>query len=84
MPIATDPQHEKTPVGATSPAEASHVPHASGAGKPRIKPAIEEPELATEADVPSDGKDEEGEAMIRDLPQKPELSEPPSQPSRSS
>ncbi len=33
-----------------------------------------------EPDLPSDGRDEEGEAMIRDLPQRPELSEPPSKP----
>lgn len=44
----------------------------------------EEPELVLEPDLPSDGRDEKGEAMIRDLPQRPELSEPPSQPSPSS
>lgn len=40
----------------------------------------EEPELALEPDLPTDGRDEVGEAMMRDLPQRPELSEPPSQP----
>ena len=44
------------------------------------KPGGEEPELALEPDLPSDGRDPVGEAMIRDLPQLPELSEAPSQP----
>ena len=47
---------------------------------PRNKPGGEEPEMALEPDLPSDGRDAVGEAMIRDLPQRPELSEPPSQP----
>jgi len=47
------------------------------------KSGNEEPELALEPDLPSDGRDEKGEAMIRDLPQRPELSEPPSQPDTS-
>ena len=51
---------------------------------PRQQPGGEEPELALEPDVPSDGRDAVGEAMIRDLPQRPELSEPPSQPDPSS
>ena len=38
----------------------------------------EEPELALELDLPSDGRDIQGEAMIRDLPERSELSEPPS------
>jgi len=45
---------------------------------------LEEPEMALEPDLPSDGRDLMGEAMIRDLPQRPELSEPPSQPDPSS
>ena len=36
--------------------------------------------MVLEPDLPSDGRDAVGEAMIRDLPQRPELSEPPSQP----
>ena len=48
------------------------------------KTFIEEPDMALEPDLPSDGRDEKGEAMIRDLPQRPELSEPPSQPDSSS
>ena len=38
----------------------------------------EEPSFAVEPDLPSDGRDEVGEAMIRDLPRRPELSESPS------
>jgi hypothetical protein len=49
------------------------------AGLPPKKPAKEEPAMVLEADLPSDGRDEVGEAMIRNLPQRPELSEPPSQ-----
>lgn len=41
------------------------------------RPDNEEPDLAMEADLPSDGRDEEGEAMIRALPQGKELSDPP-------
>lgn len=40
----------------------------------------EEPEMRLEPDLPSDGRDEKGEAMIRDLPLRPELSEAPSTP----
>ena len=46
--------------------------------------AHEEPALLLEPDVPSDGPDEIGEAMIRDLPQRTKLAEPPSQPDASS
>ena len=38
------------------------------------QPDGEEPEMALEADLPSDGRDVIGEAMIRDLPQRTELS----------
>ena len=41
--------------------------------------AHEEPALLLEPDVPSDGPDEIGEAMIRNLPQRTKLAEPPSQ-----
>lgn len=37
----------------------------------------EEPDLALEPDLPSDGRDIEGEAMIRELPERPELSDSP-------
>ncbi|MDQ3058482.1 MAG: hypothetical protein M3R45_03005 [Pseudomonadota bacterium] len=82
-------------VSPQAPAESSHdvTPVHEGAGpngaltsSPSQKPAgqkptgTEEPELVLEPDLPSDGRDEVGEAMIRNLPQRPELSEPPSQP----
>ena len=40
----------------------------------------EEPNMAVEPDLPSDGRDVVGEAMIRDLTRRPPSSEPPSQP----
>jgi hypothetical protein len=73
----------------TVPSEPSHVTQvraspdgaAGGSSGPAPKnPGNEEPPLALEPDLPSDGRDEVGEAMIRELPQRPELSEPPSQP----
>lgn len=38
----------------------------------RKRPGNEEPEPTSEADLPSDGRDEKGEAMIRDLPKRAE------------
>ena len=35
---------------------------------PRKRPGNEEPEPTLEDDLPSDGRDEKGEAMIRNLP----------------
>ena len=58
---------------------------ASGPDTPMAKTAAhEEPELLLERNLPSDGPDEIGEAMIRNLPQKTKLAEPPSQPDASS
>ena len=54
---------------------------AAAAGPPSKSPGNEEPAFALEPDLPSDGRDEEGEAMIRALPQRTELAEPASQPS---
>ncbi|MBG6071736.1 MULTISPECIES: hypothetical protein [unclassified Polaromonas] len=42
--------------------------------------ADEEPNMALEPDLPSDGRDVVGEAMIRDLKQRPELRESPNPP----
>ncbi|MDB5932406.1 MAG: hypothetical protein JWR60_4113 [Polaromonas sp.] len=73
----------------TLPAEPSHVtpPKESSAqgsdavARPAIKkPGNEEPELALEPDLPTDGRDEIGEQMIRDLPARPELSDAPTPP----
>ena len=68
---------------ADSPADTARDQQASSGTAPlaqRQKPGGEEPDMALEPDLPSDGRDAVGEAMIRDLPQSPELSEPPSQP----
>jgi hypothetical protein len=68
---------------AASPADTARDQQASSGTAPltpRHKTVGEEPEMALEPDLPSDGRDAVGEAMIRDLPQRPELSEPPSQP----
>lgn len=40
----------------------------AGSGTPGEKKHDEEPEPSHEEDIPLDGRDEEGEAMIRDLP----------------
>ena len=48
----------------------------SAAAPPPKTPRNEEPDLVLEPDLPSDGRDEVGEAMIRELPQRPELAEP--------
>lgn len=72
-PRASEPA-KTTTAGAPAPQ------NESDADQLRMKPGTEEPELALELDVPSDGRDPIGEAMIRDLPQRPEWSEPPSQP----
>ena len=41
---------------------------------PKQAPANDEPGMVLEEDVASDGRDEKGEEMIRDLPRRPELS----------
>ena len=43
-------------------------------------PGNDESELALESDLPTDGRDEVGEAMIRKLPQRNGLSEAPPEP----
>ncbi|WP_348043142.1 hypothetical protein [Polaromonas sp.] len=40
----------------------------TASGGAHKQPGNDEPELALEPDLPSDGRDEKGEAMIRDLP----------------
>ena len=85
---ARDPNGTQDAASPASPDLAGHAGTArdgqtsSGAAPltPRHKPGSEEPTMALEPDLPSDGRDAVGEAMIRDLPQLPELSEPPSQP----
>ena len=48
-------------------------------GQPRTSGNNDEADLRTEPDLPSDGPDDEGEEMIRNLPARPELSEPPTE-----
>jgi len=90
VPLGSAPPDESAH---TLAAEPSHVAKASkssdhdaaDSGNPALENAgTEEPQLALEPDLPTDGRDEVGEAMIRALPQRPELSEPPSQPDPSS
>ena len=72
------------PLGAGSPDEPAHTLPAEPAqitkaqsakadaaqprGEARKRPGNEEPEPTLEDDLPSDGRDKKGEAMIRDLP----------------
>jgi hypothetical protein len=44
---------------------------------PPSKPAKEEPEIGNERDIPSDGRDAEGEKMIREVKPTQEPSPPP-------
>ena len=55
-----------TKVAAAKPAAAQPRPGT------RKRPGNEEPELTLEEDLPSDGRDEKGEAMIRSLPRQTE------------
>lgn len=48
----------------------------------RKRPGNEEPEPTSEADLPSDGRDEKGEAMIRDLPKQAGFPQAPKSPGR--
>lgn len=62
-----------------TPGQTAAGPDKNTGAPPPKKPDNEEPAMVLEADLPSDGRDEVGEAMIRNLPQRPELSEPPRQ-----
>jgi hypothetical protein len=48
----------------------------------RKRPGNEEPEPTSEPDLPSDGRDEKGEAMIRDLPRQAGSSQLPKSPAK--
>ena len=79
----------REPIDKSLPAGADRAPvekqsaqdDALTAGSPSKSPGNEEPAFALEPDLPSDGRDEEGEAMIRALPERTELAEPTGQPS---
>jgi len=82
-PDSERPHDAASPVRQTNATQSSKVSKQqtganNGASDTRHQLGGEEPELALEPDLPSDGRDQVGEAMIRDLPQLPELSEPPS------
>jgi hypothetical protein len=86
-----DSRGDGVPLGAGSPDEPAHTlpaeprqitkaqaPKAAASqpgSRTRKRPGNEEPELTLEEDLPSDGKDEKGEAMIRSLPRQTEKKE---------
>ena len=75
-----DPNAGRTPSGPTNPVLDPH-PNAKDDPSARLlSPDADEPKINIESDIPSDGRDVVGEAMIRDLPQRPELTKPASQP----
>ena len=66
------------PTSPDQPADKKPAPDGPGvAPLPQQAPAKEEPDRVLESDIPLDGANEEGEAMIRDLPKNPGLSESP-------
>ena len=78
MNASAESPYPDLPPGKASPAEPQKNAQANPSESSKV--GNEEPAMLLEPDLPSDGRDEVGEAMIRDLPQRPELSEPPSQP----
>lgn len=75
MAISTDASGESGQMGKKSEGDA-----APASVPPREKVGNEEPIFALEPDLPSDGRDEEGEAMIRALPQRTASPETPDKP----
>ena len=73
------PGQRDAPAGAASvlPAKEPSGHDKNAGAPPPHKPDNEEPVMTLEADLPSDGRDEMGEAMIRNLPQLSPKSEPP-------
>ena len=66
------------PTPPNQPADKEPVPDGPGvAPLPQQAPGKEEPDMVLESDISSEGPDEVGEAMIRDLPKNPGLSESP-------
>ena len=74
------PDAGRTPAGPTNPVLDPHANAKNELSAASRLPDADEPEIDIESDIPSDGRDVVGEAMIRDLPQRPELTETPSQP----
>lgn len=68
---------------ATLPGESASSAQKGGGGSDAghtKEPGNEEPEPALEPDLATDGRDEDGEAMMRDLPQRQMLSAAPPEP----
>ena len=79
MADTRSPEQRDAPAGA-APVSSAREPFGhdkNAAAPPPHKPDNEEPVMTLEADLPSDGRDEVGEAMIRNLPRRPPKSEPP-------
>ncbi|MDP2818410.1 MAG: hypothetical protein Q8O29_09060 [Polaromonas sp.] len=79
-PAPDSPEEDSVPPGddsntdPTPPLPADHPGRNGGERNPsasapqkHLRPLDEEPEINKERDIPSDGRDPEGEAMIRDL-----------------
>ena len=92
MSALTDSVASSLPLVAKGAARRARLPSDQQAAPPKAliavagKSGAEEPELALEPDLPLDGRDPVGEAMIRDLPSLPKpkafssLPEPSRQP----
>ena len=80
-------RHSHSPAGLNSDVRAPSVSSDNAVTKNSISERKsgrdDESGMFSEPDLPSDGRDEEGEAMIRELPQSPELSDVP-KPSKAS
>ena len=73
----TDPVPADRPAAPLSAPPFMKGDHVTGNSATKKSPGNEEPDSALEPDLPTDGRDEEGEQMIRQLPPRPELSKPP-------
>lgn len=62
------------PGSSVPPPDYPGVPDTEEQESPRRQPKGEEPGISYEEDIPSDGADPEGEAEIRHVPARPELS----------
>lgn len=70
----------RTSAGPTNPEPDLHANAKDEFSATSRLPDADESEIDIESDIPSDGRDVVGEEMIRDLPQRPELTESPKQP----
>lgn len=68
VPPGDDSNTDPTPPLPADPGRNGGERHASAAAGQKHPPQLdEEPQINNERDIPSDGRDPEGEAMIRDL-----------------